>query len=78
MDSPYLRTWKEIAEYLKTSVRTAQRYEGLGMPVRRVPLRLGGVFAVKAELDEWLINGRRSAMVTQTDPPAVPGEAQEA
>ena len=46
-----LDSWKQIARYLKRSVRTARRWEhGQGLPVHRA---LGGVFARKGELDAW-------------------------
>jgi hypothetical protein len=51
--------WKEIARHLRTSVRSAQRYEQIaGLPVRR-PLHgiRGAVIATTAELDAW-INAR--------------------
>ena len=58
METKYLRSWKEIAEYLKTSIRTAQRYEALGLPIHRIRgMRMGGVFALKPELDQWLLKG---------------------
>ena len=50
-----LRSWKEIARHLGTSVRTVQRWEGeLRLPVRRIEARRGAVvFAYPAELDTW-------------------------
>ena len=56
MQGEYLRGWKEIAEHVGTSVRTARRWEDLrALPVRR----LGGggrdaVFALRDDLDAWL------------------------
>ncbi len=53
-----LSGWDEIAKYLRIHARTAQRYElSRGLPVHRAP---GGgakapVFAVRSELDNWLI-----------------------
>jgi hypothetical protein len=50
--------WGEIGKYIKVHPRTAMRYEHLRrLPVRRAP---GGgektpVFALKSELDEWLL-----------------------
>ena len=38
MDRNRLESWKEIADYLRTSVRTVQRWEKVeGLPVRRHP-----------------------------------------
>ena len=51
-----LRSWKEIAHFLDTCVRTAQRWERLyGLPVRRIEEKNGAVvFATKAELTAWI------------------------
>jgi phage terminase Nu1 subunit (DNA packaging protein) len=48
--------WKQIAEYLGTSVRTSQRWEReQGLPVRRNPeLEKATVFAIPDELDQWI------------------------
>jgi hypothetical protein len=50
-----LDSWKEIAAYVKRTVRTAQRWEEHeGLPVRRlVHNRLASVYAFKCELDAW-------------------------
>lgn len=50
-----LDSWKEIAAYLKRSVRTVHRWEkDEGLPVHRHQHRmLGSVFAYKSELDAW-------------------------
>ena len=49
-----LSSWKEIAEYLNVSIRTAQAWErGRGMPVHRVPGVRGVVTASAAALDTW-------------------------
>jgi tetratricopeptide (TPR) repeat protein len=48
-----LESWKEIAGYLRRSVRTVQRWEAkAGLPVRRLP-DLGTVYAHAFELDAW-------------------------
>jgi Tol biopolymer transport system component len=54
-----LDSWKEIAAYLKRSVRTVHRWEKEeGLPVhRQLHKDLGSVFAYKSELDAWS-NGR--------------------
>src|SRR4051812_39212035 len=53
-----LDSWKDIAAYLGCDIRTARRWEQeRRLPIRRVP---GGkrqsVFAITAELDQWLKN----------------------
>ena len=51
-----LDSWKEIATYLARDVTTVQRWEKReGMPVHRhVHEKRGSVYAVAAELDEWI------------------------
>lgn len=50
-----LNSWKEIADYLKRSVRTVQRWEArFGLPVRHRAGKRTSVFAIQAELDSWL------------------------
>ena len=51
-----LRSWKEIAGHLGTSVRTAQRWEReFQLPVRRIEAKRGAVvFAYPGELKTWL------------------------
>lgn len=54
MSTDRLDSWKEIAEYLKRGVRTAQRWEGeAALPVHRVSPDRGVVFAYRSELDAW-------------------------
>jgi hypothetical protein len=50
-----LDSWKEIAAYLKRSVRTLHRWEKEeGLPVhRQLHKELGSAFAYKSELDAW-------------------------
>jgi hypothetical protein len=51
-------SWKEIANYLNVSVRTAQHWEAKqGLPVRRLPGGRGRVLAIAAELDAWKQSG---------------------
>jgi hypothetical protein len=51
--SQFLSGWKEIANYLRKSTRTVQRYErNFGLPVRR-PAG-GSVLATRGELDAWV------------------------
>jgi tetratricopeptide (TPR) repeat protein len=49
-----LTGWKEIAAYLRVSVRTAQAFEKTrGLPVRRGPGQKGPVFAAPDALKKW-------------------------
>jgi len=49
-----LDSWKAIASYLNRTVRTVQRWQGEGLPVHRHQhTKLGSVFALPEELDEW-------------------------
>jgi hypothetical protein len=50
-----LSGWKDIATYLRKSVRSVQRYErDSGLPVRHLSsTSVGSVIATKAELDGW-------------------------
>jgi transcriptional regulator with PAS, ATPase and Fis domain len=54
-----LRSWKDIAQYLGTCCKTAQRWERAhGLPVRRRTVRKGAaVFAFRSEIDAWLGTG---------------------
>jgi hypothetical protein len=50
----FLSGWKEIAEHLHLGVRTAQRWERLGLPVRRVSgSACSPVVAIPDELELW-------------------------
>lgn len=52
--SEELNSWKEIAEYLGVTVRTAQNWErSAGLPVKRLGGAKGRVYADAAELDAW-------------------------
>jgi hypothetical protein len=49
-----LSGWKEIANYMHQGVRTVQRWEAIGLPVRRVKnRRRGPVIAFAEDLDAW-------------------------
>ena len=50
-----LSSWKEIAVYLGTTVRTVQRWEQeTGLPVRRLlHKRKASVYAYKSEIETW-------------------------
>ena len=60
MPEARLDGWKEIADHLKVSARTAQRMEGVGLPVHRLPapsdsqVKKQRVYAFKSEIDAWL------------------------
>jgi len=58
MTSDRLDSWKEIAAYLKRSVRTVTRWEREeGLPIHRhLHSKSGSVYAYKAELDAWWTN----------------------
>jgi|SRR5215469_10945752 len=50
-----LSSWKEIAAYLGRGVRTVQRYEQAGLPVRRLSHgRRSPVVAEARDIDLWL------------------------
>src|SRR5215813_6769369 len=53
-----LDSWKEIAAYLRRSVRSAKRWEKEeGLPVRRhLHGKRDSVYAYKPELDAWWAN----------------------
>jgi hypothetical protein len=49
-----LISWKEIAEYLRVTVRAAQKWEReRGLPVRRLPGKRSMVSASRDELNSW-------------------------
>jgi CheY-like chemotaxis protein len=57
-----LKGWKDVAKHLGCGVRTAQRWERLGMPVRRPnPRKPSSVLAVTEELDAWVSDFATSA-----------------
>ena len=59
-----LSGWKEIASYLRSGVRTVQRWERYeGMPVcRHNHQERGSVYAIPERIDEWW--RRRSIQIT--------------
>jgi hypothetical protein len=59
-----LTSWKEIAQYLDTSVRTAHRWKDKGMPVHTSAR--GAPLAYADELDEWLKLPSRPTTETTT------------
>jgi TolB-like protein len=53
-----LNSWKEIAAYLKCSVRTVRRWQEEGLPVHRhAHKKRACVYAYKPELDAWWNDG---------------------
>jgi Tol biopolymer transport system component len=72
MTEERLDSWKEIATYLKRSVRTLHRWEREeGLPVhRQLHKDLGSVFAYKSELDAWSsARSVRAGTPEETDEP---------
>src|SRR5438270_7394816 len=55
-NSSSLRSWKDIAQYLGTSIKTVQRWErALQFPVRRINPKKGSiVIAFPDEVEGWL------------------------
>lgn len=52
--SSELGSWKEIAQYLGVTVRTAQKWGAVrGLPVKRAAGQKGRVWATTEELDRW-------------------------
>jgi hypothetical protein len=60
MGEGWLRGWKDVANYLRCSVRTAKRYHYEGnMPVNR-PEGMS-IWALKGEIDIWMVEYVRKA-----------------
>jgi hypothetical protein len=74
MNRQILSGWKEICNYIRRGVRTAQRWEiRLGMPVHRPALKdRSAVVAFTDELDRWL---SRTAPDTRETEGELSGEA---
>ena len=75
MPEDRLDGWKEIAAYLEVAERTAQRMEGIGLPVRRLHVPMAGrdkqrVYAYRSELDAWLQAGGNRAATASPAPDA--------
>lgn len=52
-----LNGWKEVAAYLNRGVRTVQRWEEYGLPVRRPGGHIrAAVVTTTEEVDRWLAN----------------------
>ena len=61
-----LVTWKDIAAYLKCSVRKAQRLESHNLPVHRIT-GTKSIWASKGQIDRWLMVQAEAARHTQTN-----------
>jgi PAS fold len=60
-----LRSWKDIARYVGTCVKTVQRWEeAYQFPIRRIqPNKKGAVvFALRNEVDHWLLSRAASTL----------------
>ena len=55
MQMAILNGWKEIADYLQRGVRTVQRWEEIGLPVRRPRGQSrSAVVAMSDDVDHWV------------------------
>jgi phage terminase Nu1 subunit (DNA packaging protein) len=62
-----LTGWKEIANYMQRGVRTVQRWERLGLPVRH--LNKSGrspLIAFSKEIDQWLARWQTTKTTEKT------------
>jgi transposase len=58
----FLNGWKDIAKYLGRGVRTVQRWEALGLPIRRpVGHSRSAVVAKSEEIDLWISRAQTTA-----------------
>ena len=63
-----LDTWKSIAQYLRRSARTVQRWRSeYGLPVRHLGGDATSVFAYTDELDKWLRDRKPSELQEDID-----------
>jgi hypothetical protein len=61
-----LNGWKEIAEYLQRTPRSARRWERLGLPVRRISAsRRSPILAFSDEVEDWL--RKKNTQVSELD-----------
>lgn len=74
-----LNSWKEVAAYLGCGIRTAQRLEPAGLPVRRPSGRdRSAVIALKDEIDAWRLAVRDERVAAATSSAAMPsGERRQ-
>ena len=60
-----LNSWKEIASYLGRGIRTVQRWEKMGLPVRRLGSgHRSPVVADARDLDRWIQAAQRHGFTT--------------
>jgi hypothetical protein len=58
-DPLQVHSWKEIAAYMGRSIRTVQRMEKFGLPVRRITTSVkASVSADSRDIDIWLASAR--------------------
>jgi phage terminase Nu1 subunit (DNA packaging protein) len=63
-----LNGWKEIAEHLHRTPRSVQRWERLGLPVRRLSASpRSPIVAFSNELEDW-IRRKKKTQTAVTDP----------
>ena len=68
-DTRVLTSWKEIADHLDVTVRTAQLWEKQrGMPVRRMPGPRGRVYLRIDEYEAWLAAAGATSTAAATSP----------
>jgi CheY-like chemotaxis protein len=68
-----LKGWKDVGKYLGCGVRTVQRWEKLGLPVRRPTKGLrSAVMAITEEIDAW-VKRRSGATADSFSPEAMTG-----
>jgi hypothetical protein len=66
--SHLLNGWKEIAHYVNRGKRTVQRWEQLGLPVRRPnQRRRSAVIAVPQEIDHWIRSTADRSLTSAND-----------
>lgn len=72
--SDRLDSWKAISEYLGRDIRTLQRWETQGLPIRRLAGggRGSSVFAYRSEIDAWLKATSEAETRSESPSPEVP------
>ena len=62
--SGLLNSWKEVASYLGRGVRTVQRWEKIGLPVRRLGHgSRAPVIAFTSDIDRWMQQARSGGLI---------------
>src|SRR6266849_138718 len=79
-DTDRLDSWKEIASYLRREVRTVQLWEKReGLPVHRhFHQRLGSVYALRSEIDNWKRQVSRESGDQETESAITPKSTRSA